>query len=149
MTTIQGLLEKVQTVNLRRAVPAIIQQTSFEIEALNKEQLYNYGVNSDGQKLTPYKSKSYAREKNYMNRRPGYGIPDLFLTGAFFQGFVVDVTSTSFSVDSVNSKSAKLKEYYGDSIFGLTKDNRKVYALGVLYTNVQQYITLKTGLIFK
>ena len=148
--TIEGLLNKVKSVDARKAVPDIVQQTSYEIEALNKTQLFNYGVSSDGLKLVPsYSSIAYAREKNYANPRPGFGVPDLFITGSFFKDFYVKTTKNTFQVDSVNSKSSKLKEKYGDQIFGLTKDNIKVYATGVFYAEFKKYITLKTGLIFR
>jgi hypothetical protein len=148
--TPEELYNKLKSVDLRAAVPEIIRQTSFEIEALNKSQLYNYGVDSDGQKLKPaYSGGYYAKEKNYMNRRPGLGKPDLFLTGAFYKGFTVTVTPSAFEVDSTDSKSSSLINQYGEKIFGLTKDNMKVYAAGVLCDNIQKYVSLKTGLQFK
>lgn len=157
MTTIRGMLEKVRELNrqLPTEIPRIVQQTSYEIETLNKQQLYNYGVrssatgvNSKVDKLSPYKSKYYAKEKNIMNPRPGYGVPDLFLTGKFYQGFTVVVKQNSFEVDSVDSKSESIKKRYGDDIFGLTGYNTKVYALGVFYTQFKKFVTLKTGLEF-
>jgi hypothetical protein len=145
------MLEKVKDLNrdLPTAIPAIILQTSYEIELLNKQQLYNYGVDSTGKKLKKYINDTYAKEKNYMNRRPGFGQPDLFFTGKFYKGFTVNVNKTHFKVDSVDFKSEKLKDQYGDKIFGLTKSNIKVYALGVFYTELQKFITIKTGLIFR
>jgi hypothetical protein len=148
--TVEELHNKLKSVDLRAAVTDIVQETSYEIESLNKEQLYNYGVDSDGIKLSPnYSSKYYAREKSYMNRRPGLFHPDLFFTGTFYKGFTVNVTASTFITDSTDSKSVNLEKQYGSEIFGLTKNNIKVYATGVFYSRLQKYITLKTGLQFK
>lgn len=143
MTTIKGMLDKVKSLDLRSEVPVILQRTSYEIESLNKEQLYNYGVDSTGTKLKEYSSEYYAREKNYDNPRPGKGIPDLFVTGAFYKGFGVVVSSKKFIIDSTDSKSASLEARYGSKIFGLTADNKKVYALGVFYAELKKYVSLK------
>ena len=149
MTTIRGMLNKLEKLDVAGESIRIIQRTSYEAEALNKEQLYNYGVRRDGTKIKPeYKSAYYDREKNYMNRRPGYGTPDLFLTGSFFKGFTVSIDNYSLKIDSLDSKSEGLKARYSADIFGLTLDNRRVYAIGIFYTELKKYITLNTGLPF-
>lgn len=148
--TVEALYNKLKTVDLRSSVPELIQETSYEIETLNKSQLFNYGVDSNDRKLKPaYSGSSYAKEKSYMNRRPGLGQPDLFFTGSFYKGFTVSVTPNVFTTDSIDSKSVKLEKQYGSAIFGLTKNNIKIYATGVFYTRLQKFITLKTGLQFK
>ena len=84
-----------------------------------------------------------------MNRRPGLFHPALFFTGRFYEGFTVNVTASAFITDSTDLKSRDLEKQYGSKIFGLTKTNIKVYATGVFYARLQQFITLKTGLQFK
>jgi hypothetical protein len=147
--TIQGLLNKVQTLDLPTEVPNIIQQTKADLILLNQTQLYNHGIDANGNKLALYRNKQYAAKKNARNPGPGFGFPDLKDTGAFYQDYIVLTTSNEFEVDSKNEKSAALKKHYGETIFGLTKDNKKVYALGVFYTALQKYITFKTGLVFR
>lgn len=142
------MLKRVKSVNLRRELPNIIQRKSFEITSLNQQQLYNYGVDSDGKRLTPYKNKYYAREKNYDNPRPGFGIPDLFKTGAFYKGFTVSVSRNYYTSMSIDKKSLQLEKKYGKQIFGLTKDNQRVYLDETLWPEIHRYITSKTGLQF-
>lgn len=149
MGTIKNLFDKVSNLDLRGQVPEIVKQTSYEIEALNKEQLYN-GEDSEGYELAPpYSNKYYSRKKRSMNSKPGAGIPDLFLTGSFYKGFGVLVDNDSFEVDSVDSKSEKLKSKYGKKIFGLQQKNKTVYSLGVFFNGVKDYIEQTTGLKFK
>lgn len=147
--TIQGLLDKVKTVNLREEVPVIIKRTSAELILFNQLQLYTKGQDSLGSKLAPYKSIAYAHKKEAMNPQPGYGNPDGKLTGEFYQGFYVEADQKVFGVDSKDGKSDKLKKQYGDTIFGLDQENKKKYSLGPVFNGVRKYITFKTGLVFK
>lgn len=148
--TLHELHRRVKSLNqtLKADVENIVRETSYEIEALNKQQLYNYGVDSDGKKLSPkYRNKSYATEKNRMNRRPGFGQPDGYLTGAWYKGFNVVVKNYSYSINSTDSKSPKLKAQYG-KVFGLTSINRRIYSKGVFYTAFKRHVNKKTGLKF-
>jgi len=149
MGTIKNLLDKVSSLDLRGQVPEIVKQTSFEIEALNKEQLYR-GEDSQGYELSPlYRNKYYSRKKRSMNPKAGAGVPDLFLTGAFYKGFGVLVDPDTFEVDSVDSKSEKLKTKYGQKIFGLQPKSKGIYSSGVFFNGIKEYIQNITGLNFK
>ncbi|KIO75574.1 hypothetical protein TH53_19745 [Pedobacter lusitanus] len=147
--TIEGMLNKVKSIDLPNAVPDIIMQTKADMILLNQIQLYNHGIDANGNLLTPYKSDSYARKKFSRNPGPGFGQPDLKDTGEFYQDYTLSANRTDYELDSSNMKSSALKKHYGDAIFGLTKDNKKVYALGVFYSAIQRYITFKTGLTFR
>lgn len=146
--TINGLLKKVETLDLRSEAPKLVQQTSYEIIVLNQQQLYS-GLEADGDKARPeYKSKYYAKKKNQQNPKPGFGVPDLFATGAFYKGFAVAIKGDMYEIGSVDSKSDRLEKQYGKQIFGLTKKNKEKYAKGVLYEGIKRYVTGKTGLTF-
>lgn len=149
MTTIAGMFRKFERLNLKGQVPVILNDTKRSIIDLNRSQLYQFGMRSDGIKLREYKSRTYAAKKNAINPQPGFGIPDLSSTGRFQSQFVVEVNNSGFTVNSKDSKSVRLVKIYGEEIYGLTRDNRKIYALGVFYTGVKEYVTLVTGLGFR
>jgi len=132
MATIRQLADRFRALDFATLVQTSMQQTSFEITALNKTQLYNYGVGSDGIKLTTYKSKYYAKEKSYDNPRPGFGIPDLFVTGAFYNGIGVVINKKTFITDSTDVKASRLELLYGSHIYGLTAQNKTIYATQTL-----------------
>lgn len=145
MSTIQALLDAVRQINLREEVPKIIEQTSYEITALNQQQLYS-GLDSKGNKIGKYKSNSYATKKSAKNSKPGFGVPDLFVTGTFYKGMGVVVKGDTFENNSVDIKTSKLIEEYGEGIFGLTDESKAEYAQNTLFEGIKKYITSKTGL---
>jgi len=147
--TIEGLLNKVKTVNLRAELPAIIKRNAADAILLNQLQLFQFGTNSQGIKLKEYKNKYYAKKKNAKNPQPGLGTPDLADKRDFYNGFFLDVKVKTFRIDSKDSKSSKLKKDYGADIFGLSVDNTRTFALDNILPAVQRYITTKTGLQFR
>jgi hypothetical protein len=146
MPTIRQITQAWQSADFDQVVRDSIVQTSYEITALNKTQLYNYGVGSDGVKLTPYKSPYYAKEKNNNNPRPGLGQPDLFVTGAFYNGIAVVVTDKTYITDSTDEKAPRLELLYGSKIYGLTDQNKSIYAtetlLPVLVENIKTAVAI-------
>lgn len=150
MGTIKSVLDKFSKVNLSIQVPNLIEKTAFEIEALNKEQLYR-GEDSEGYQLHPtYKNKYYARKKRQMNPKPGHGIPDLFYTGSFYKyfGVIVDKSQGTFRIDSTDSKTESLKKKYGEKIFGLQPKSKAIYK-EFLQKELKEYIESVTGIKLK
>jgi hypothetical protein len=103
---------------------------------------------STGSKLELYQSVLYALDKEKMNPLPGFLHPDLFLTGEFFNGFFVEVDNDSYLIYSKDEKTEDLVKRYSDDIFGLTDQNKEIFADTYLYEAVTQYIADKTGLVF-
>lgn len=148
MTTINSMLQKFQSLNLRSEVPRLIEQTSSTIEKLNKEQLYDSSIDRNGEPLRLYASLSYALEKNRRNPKPGFGRPDLFNEGSFFSQFFTVVGANTFETSSRDSKTSGLVAKYSTEIFGLTKENKSKYANETLFEGIKGYIIAKTGVGF-
>ena len=110
-----GQAKQMQKQAVRKIQPLIIQ--------LNKNQLAE-GIRTDGQKLLPkYKDTGYALKKRSMNPKPGFGTPDLFLTGKFYGGFKVDLGASAFKILSKGVDYAKYIEGRYIKIYGLTKNH--------------------------
>jgi len=81
------------------------------------------GINEDGNKITPsYSSGRYALYKRRLNSAPGFGTPDLKLTGRFqntlkliFSGSTIYTRSSAPYADNLTDR------YKG--ILGLTQKN--------------------------
>lgn len=91
-----------------------------------KDQLYA-GFNSIGQRLHSYAWATYAEKKNQMNPVPGYGNPDLKLTGAFYSEIRADIDNDGFQVYSTDEKSQMLEDKYGTEIWTLGEDAKRGY----------------------
>jgi len=149
MSTIFGMLEKLQRVNLETQIPVIIQRNSEVAADLNRKQLYNRGVDSNSLKLSPYQSTPYALDKNLINPSPGLYNPDLFLTGAFQRGFYAQVKAgTTIIFGSTDMKTGDLERKYTNKIFGLTMDSKERFASETVMPEIRNYITGITGLKF-
>lgn len=104
---------------------AIIKRNESVVVALNTGQLM-VGLNSDGESLGEYASRSYADMKRTLNPR---GVVDLKLTGHFHENFFVAV-ELPLTVWSYDGKTDDLTKKYGRNLFGLTEENKKIFAIG-------------------
>lgn len=93
----------------------------FELVALNKQQLYDLGIDSTGNKLSPYRSKYYADMKFELR---GIELTDLFLSGEWQRNFYIEIDGEMYRINSTDEKTAALIEKYGDNIFGFTDENK-------------------------
>lgn len=93
----------------------------FELVQLNKNQLYDKGIDSKSVALHPYRSLVYAEMK--FNKR-GIELVDLFLSGEFQRNFYIIIESETYGISSTDEKTEKLIAKYGDDIFGFTEENK-------------------------
>lgn len=133
------------SVNASSEIANAVKNTEEWLVELNKEQL-SYGLDSLGQKLIQYRSFSYALDKEKMNPKPGFLIPDLKLTGKFYSGFFAKYEGKKIVFGSIDSKSDSLVEEYGKPIFGLTKENKEYYQNNILKEEILRIVERKTGL---
>lgn len=102
----------------------LILRNSDYILQLNKDQLNEKGVNSQGVEIAsymPYSPNTVARKAR---KHQPYDRVTLKDTGKFQAGFQLIVTKGSFRVTSIDKKTDKLVEKYGPYIFGLTSESR-------------------------
>lgn len=89
---------------------------------LNLDQL-DEGQTATLEKLRPkYRNVSYALQKQTLNPKPGYGNPDLKVTGDFYEGFKAELRGHILEIYSTDYKAPKLEQKYAN-IYGLTPDN--------------------------
>ncbi len=143
------MLAAFQSLRLREEVPRIIERTDNELITLNQKQLFDYSLDSEAEPIGLYRSLFYSIEKQQRNPRPGFGRPDLYDTGDFYNGFYVEVKSDSYLIYSRDSKANLLTEKYGDNIFGLNPTSKQQYVNETLYPSIAAYITAKTGLVLR
>jgi hypothetical protein len=123
MCTIKEMRERLQSLSLIDITGEVMQSLEVEedILDLNRNQLYESGIDSKGNKLHQYRSNHY-RDFKYEIR--GRELTDLFLTGQFQRNFYITVENGTYDFYSTDSKTQKLIDNYGDQIFGLTEENK-------------------------
>lgn len=107
--------------NLEAQALKIIAEIQETILDYNREsQLFAKGIDSTGSLLKPYSSFTIALKKQ---KGEVYNRTTLLDKEDFYKGFFLTAKSGLFEIESSDQKTSKLKEMYGDDIFGLTTDN--------------------------
>ena len=87
--TIAELYRRVNELDIKSNLPIAVAETSYAISELNKLQL-SEGKYRTGEYLNPlYSNPFYANYKQGLNSTPPSGVPDLRLTGSFYDAFHV------------------------------------------------------------
>ena len=95
------------------------------IVEIQKDQMM-HGEDAYGNKIEPeYSNFYYARFKNRINPRAGFGVPDLRSTGSFYNQFYLN--EYTLRVNSMDDKTGSLVQEYGESIFGLNEGSLEKY----------------------
>lgn len=151
MATVSDLIDTLKNFNLNATITACIEQTKDDYIELNTQQQLFKGLDATGNEMAPlYKSPYYAKKKNQMNPIPGLGVPDLKVTGSFYQKMNIEVESDSFKISSdVDYAQYLEKNYEDEKIYGLTEENQEEYNQGPFFNALEQKITEETGLKFK
>lgn len=126
MRTLVNLLKAVENLNVREIALDSMGQTSQQFLKHQKDQLYA-GFDSKGKRLHRYASSIYAEMKQRMNSTPGYGNPDLKLTGDFYRSFRADLDNEGLRISAWDEKAPMLEDKYGNDIYTLGEDAIKGY----------------------
>lgn len=128
--TLLETYQNVKQIDTGRLVDECMSELRPLVIDLNLFQL-EQGLNADGKKFRRYKNKGYAAKKNAMNSMPGFGTPDLKLTGDFWKAFkadlkggVMDIYSTDPKAGWLEDGTPKMKAFA--KIYGLTKENMNI-----------------------
>lgn len=142
------MLKRFERLNTDKIIQDSITDNAEAMGELNKKQLYT-GKDKTGEFLRPYRSQLYADIKYQMNPVPGYGNPDLRVTGAFYRGIQVKVSGDSINIKSTDEKGEALEKKYGAEIFGLGKELKKEFLDEKLRPAIKEKILQETGLLMK
>lgn len=159
MCTVAEMLRRLEGLSLHNAAIETIEETKDEILRLNRDQLY-HGFNKNGDYLRFYSisykyegheypsfyGKKYIDLKSSLNSMPGYGHPDLFLTGDFYRSFFVQVNNNGFAVGANDRKADGLEKKYKKTIFGLSPNSMSIYSKGAFLKVYKAKIRAQLGI---
>jgi len=145
MGTIRDLLDKAKFVKegIPGEVTAIIDRNKDKILDINREmQLFEKGINSDGEMLKPYAAKTIKIKRS---KGEVYNRRTLLDTGDFYRGFDLLNRNNTITIFSRDSKSSELQDDNGSNIFGITKENQPYYNYEIIKPELQDFINKHIG----
>jgi hypothetical protein len=118
MATIFEVANAVNRINLIELAKQVVMANAEPILEENRYQLY-VGLRPDGSELTPrYYYRWYAEWKHRLNPAPGFGVPDLFITGALHETLTLSPDTFMPYFDSELAGYPQIAQYQG--IFGVS-----------------------------
>lgn len=131
---------RLEGLSVQAEAEGALDDTADDFAELNTQQMYR-GLDSTGQPIAPqYARADYAQMKNQMNPAPGYGTPDLYLTGAFYRGYTLRVEGGQVTEDSDVDYADDLTEKYGPDIWGLDDENLASYRTGPFWEALKERV---------
>lgn len=119
--------------------------TGKEYARLNTEQMYQ-GTNSKGQEIKPdYAPSTIARKKAKGQPFDRVTLND---TNEFYTKTIAFADNDKIYIDSDVPYTKYLVEHYGETIFGLDKDNRKEFTFGRYWSVLRRRVETISGLKF-
>lgn len=109
MSNFGQVAERIKSIDIGKIFVDFATRNEDSIVGLVRSQLYQ-GETGEG-KVRPkyYGREDYAQEKHADNPRPGYGTPDLFYSGDFYNGmFLQEAKETHAKVWSTDDKTNML-----------------------------------------
>ena len=146
--TAAGLLEKLRAVKISAIAVEAVKETESEYLDLQTNKQMFYGIDSTGGSISPsYVNNYYSRKKNRMNSLPGYGTPDLKVSGALYnETKFLKVDESEIQISSEVSYAKYVERRYGSEIYGLSPKNRAQYAFGPFFKAFKARLEEITGL---
>lgn len=120
---LRELADSLARINIDALADEVVLGNGDLAVKLNQNQLLD-GEMPNGTQIVPeYASEFYAKFKNTRNPRPTIGVPDLNLTGSFYNGMKL---KPDLTISSSDSKAGAIKSKYGD-VQGLQKENELTF----------------------
>jgi len=145
MGTLLQLKKRLEALKVDRVSQDSMEAVSNQLADRQRDQMLE-GKNRKGARIGRYRNPAYARMKEVMNPLPGFGVPDLRLTGEFYKQVYVDVRDNTVIIDSTDEKTQSLVNKYGEEIFGLNENTKAEFIRKDLRPVFMQKISEATGL---
>lgn len=124
-------LERFTKLSIKKQIAIGLEDTQDDLVQAQKDQMLHGEAATKGI-IGKYKNPYYKRKKQAMNPL-AKGNVDLKLTGAFQGQIVALVDDSSVNILSVDEKTDKLLEKYGENkVFGLNEERAAKYSNDVL-----------------
>lgn len=150
------ILARIEKVNITHEVALAANNHAKDMEDAIKKQLYEKGEDGTGKPLKPYNNYlfefdgrivNYPDLKHEMNPQVGYGTPDLFFTGNYYENIYVDVSPAGeVQSGSTDSKEGSLSNKYGNAITKISEGSAIELWNNQLHPDVVKQVSELTGI---
>jgi hypothetical protein len=125
-----------ELIDFEKAISEAVEETTEEIKNYQQQQMVLDGKRSDGEEINPLHGRytGYAPFTIEEKKRKGQRYDHVTLRDTFqFQtGIYVKTERNKVVINSTDSKTDTLINYYGEEIFGLNKERASEYSLNDL-----------------
>lgn len=139
MRKLSELIAAVNNIRVNDICSDAVADTKEDLLRINKEQLYD-GKLKTGADLsptylddpyfkTPASAKRYSDWKDQItpNSKRKSGVPNLFITGVFYDSLSISISGMDVDVDSSFSKATDIESKFSTAIFGLGGEYKEDY----------------------
>lgn len=141
MRTIENMLQAVENLDLQYEIENALYESGPIFLDQQREQIFS-GRRNDDQLIYNLNTGLPEYSEEYEPIKGRSSPIDLYVTGAFYQGFIFDVRDKTIYLDSTDEKTEKLVDWYSENIFGLSPKSRQVF-VPKLATIFNDNVTLK------
>lgn len=143
-----ALLDRLDKVELNPIIILCLETSKYEWLGLNRGQLHD-GQDNTGHLQSPdYASEKYAEYKNQSNPVPGFGVPDLFITGDYYNSIQMTVNASQYNITTYSqgvSYAPKIEKKW-DRNYGLDPENTAYFSAEILKPKIIGELVKELGL---
>lgn len=136
------LYNRLQNLDINHILAEMVEANEDYVVFLNQKQLLK-GEKKDGSKIGTYRPYTIMRR---MEKGRQTAFIDLFYEGDFQEGMFVEVRGLDFLLSSKDSKTDKLEDLYGENIFGLSAESKRMLMTEKGITFMARRISNLTGI---
>lgn len=145
MASWKEILRSLESIDIVQEAGQATENNGEALVKLVQQQLYERGEDSTGAKLPNYASNYYAKKKQALNSMPGFGVPDLRVSGKLYGDMRVLAENNVITVASGVFYFPYMAKLYPNG-FDLQDGNKIIFRSDYLYPELRKIISQKTGL---
>jgi hypothetical protein len=150
------MIKRLNELDVKQQLALVANEHRDDFVHALQGQLHEKGIDGTGKELKPYKNFmvedngrliNYPDLKHEMNPAVGYGNPDLFYTGSFYNSMYADIAADgTVQLGSTDSKEDSLNAKYGKAIEQLAPITATELYNTTLHPDLVQSVKQQTGI---
>jgi len=142
------LLDRLDKVQIKPIIILCLNQSQYEWLGLNRGQLHDGQDNTGRLQTRLYKEERYAEYKHELNPVPGFGIPDFFITGDYYNSIQMTINQAQWQIRTYSTDNViapKLDAKWPRN-YGLDPENTGFFSAEILKPKIIKELKMELGL---